>query len=418
MQKATLMVLLALAAPPLAADPDAAPSLQEAPAMPVPAATDPTESLARWITDFRPRALAEGISAATFDAAFAGVTLNETVLSRDRNQNEFTKTIWDYLATAVSDDRIASGRAALARHGQVLDAIEARYGVDKHVVVAIWGLESAYGAVRGDTPIIEAMATLAHDGRRGAFYEAQLLAALRILDSGVVTPDRMRGSWAGAMGHTQFMPTSYEALAVDFTGDGRRDIWGDDPTDALASTAAYLAANGWVTGQPWGVEVRLPEGFDYLMADRAVTKSPALWAALGVRDTAGRAVPLHGRASVLLPGGARGAAFMIFDNFRALESYNTADAYVIAVGHLADRLRGGGPIVGTWPDDDRALTFAERQEMQALLTRAGFDTRGVDGLVGPNTINAIRGFQQARGHVPDGYASLALLTLLQGDAAR
>ena len=223
----------------------------------------------------------------------------------------------------------------------------------------------------------------------------------------------MTGSWAGAMGHTQFIPTSYLAFAVDFDGDGRRDIWAEDPTDALASTAAYLKRSGWTKGQPWGVEVKLPRGFDYTQANRKTKKSPAAWANAGVVGINGRAVPNYGRASILLPAGARGAAFMIFDNFRAIERYNAADAYVIGVGHLSDRIKGGPPIQASWPEGDRALKFAERKELQQRLTNAGFSTQGVDGRIGPNTINAVRRYQRAQGLIPDGYASLALLQRLR-----
>ncbi len=378
---------------------------------PLPAPDD--AGLRTWISGFRDRALAEGIRPGILDAAFADVRYDPEVIRRDRNQSEFTKTIWAYLETAVSESRIRNGRAALAEHAAAFDAVERAHGVEKEVVAAIWGLESAYGAVRGDDPVIGSLATLAYDGRRGPFFEAQLIAALRILQAGDTTADRMTGSWAGAMGHTQFMPTSFLEHAVDGTGDGRRDIWGDDPTDALASTAAYLAGFGWTPGQPWGVEVALPPGFDYAQADRAVTRAPSEWAALGVRDMDGAAVADHGAASVLLPAGARGAAFMIFDNFAVIERYNSADAYVIGVGHLADRLAGGDAIRGDWPESDRALTFAERQEMQRLLTSAGFDTKGVDGRVGPLTIAAIREYQDRAGLVPDGYASLTLLERLR-----
>ncbi|PKP73470.1 MAG: lytic murein transglycosylase [Alphaproteobacteria bacterium HGW-Alphaproteobacteria-6] len=372
-----------------------------------------TAGFDRWIAGFRGRALAQGIRAEVFDRAFRGVAYDPAVIARDRNQSEFTKPIWDYLDSAVSDTRVANGKAALAANRRVLERIEARFGVDKEVVVAIWGLESAYGTHRGDTPLIGALASLAYDGRRGKFFEAQLVAALKIVQAGDVDPRAMTGSWAGAMGHTQFIPTSYLAHAVDFTGDGRRDIWSDDPTDALASTAAYLARSGWVTGQPWGVEVRLPAGFDYALTGERVRKTAAEWAALGVRDAAGGRIADHGAASILMPAGARGAAFMIFRNFQAIERYNAADAYVIAVGHLADRIRGGGPIRAGWPRGDRVLAAAERRELQERLTRAGFDTGGIDGRIGPNTIAAIRAFQRARGMTPDGYASLEILNRLR-----
>jgi len=371
------------------------------------------QGLLRWAADFRGRAIAEGIREDVFDNAMRDVRYDAEVIRRDRNQSEFTKTIWDYLETAVSDLRIANGKDALRTNKVTLDRIEVQYGVDKEVVVAIWGLESAYGTFRGNDPVIGSLATLAYDARRAAFFEGELLNALRILQSGDTRPDRMLGSWAGAMGHTQFMPSSYQEHAVDFTGDGKRDIWGADPTDALASTAAYLKNFGWTEGQPWGVEVSLPEGFDYLIANRETLKLPSAWAALGVLDMNGKAVPDHGVASVLLPGGAKGAAFLIFDNFAVIEKYNTADAYVIGVGHLSDRIKGGGPIRQGWPVGDRALSFDERIELQTRLTAAGFDTQKIDAKVGPLTIAAVRSFQQARDLVPDGYASLRLLERLR-----
>ncbi|OYX45155.1 MAG: murein transglycosylase [Rhodobacterales bacterium 32-67-9] len=367
----------------------------------------------RWIEGFRGRALAQGISAATFERAFRGIGYNTSVIEKDRNQSEFTKAIWDYLDSAVSDSRVENGKAALRQNRRLLDQIEARYGVDKEVVVAVWGLESSYGTYRGTTPLIEALATLAYDGRRGSFFESQLIAALKIVQAGDVDPRQMTGSWAGAMGHTQFIPTSYLAYAVDFTGDGKRDIWSDNPADALASTAAYLARFGWNKGQPWGVEVQLPRGFDFGLTGERVKKSPAEWAALGVRDVDGRAVPNHGTASILMPAGARGAAFMIFENFHVIERYNSADAYVIGVGHLADRLKGGQAIQAKWPREDRALVFAERKELQERLSQAGFSTGGADGKIGPNTIAAIRAYQRSIGMIPDGYASLDILRRLR-----
>lgn len=367
----------------------------------------------RWIVRFKSKAMRQGISSTTYDRAFQGVSYNEDIIKKDRNQSEFTKQIWEYLDSAASDTRVKNGKKALRENKRVLDQIEARYGVDKEVVVAIWGLESAYGSYRGDEPLIESLATLAYDGRRGRFFESQLIAALKITQAGDVDPRRMTGSWAGAMGHTQFIPTSYLAYAVDFDGDGKRDIWSNDPTDALASTAAYLARFGWKKGQPWGVEVKLPSGFNYGLTGERIKKSTSEWMALGVRDMSGKKVPNHGSASVLLPAGAQGAAFLIFDNFHVIERYNTADAYVIGVGHLSDRIEGGPPIRSGWPRGDRPLRFSEKSEMQKRLTAAGYDTQGVDGIIGPNTIAAIRRFQASQGMVPDGYASYEILRRLQ-----
>jgi membrane-bound lytic murein transglycosylase B len=382
------------------------------PAVTAPAVAEDPE-FRRWIAGFRNRAVAAGIRPETFDRAFAGVALQSRVVERDRNQAEFSRTLWDYLDGAVSDTRVANGRTALAENRETLAAIERRYRVEAEVVVAIWGLESAYGAMRGSTDIVSAMATLAYDGRRRDFFEAQLIAALQILQAGDVAPRQMTGSWAGAMGHTQFMPTSYLEHAQDFNGDGRRDIWSDDPTDALASTAAYLAHFGWTYGQPWGVEVVLPRGFDYSLTGERVRRDAGFWRRQGVRLADGGQVPDHGQASILLPAGAQGVALMIFDNFRVIERYNPADAYVIGVGHLADRIGGGAPFRASWPRGDRALTGDERRELQQRLTAAGFPTNGVDGIVGPNTIEAVRRFQQSQGAVPDGYASLRLLEQLR-----
>lgn len=367
----------------------------------------------RWIDDYRARAMEAGISQNVLEQALHGVQYNTSVIQKDRNQSEFTKTLWDYLDTAVSDLRIKNGRAALKTYATALDQVEQVYGVDKQIIAAIWGLESAYGKFRGSIPVIEAMATLAHDGRRAAFFEEQLTAALTILQSGDVALEQMLGSWAGAMGHTQFMPTSFLLHSVDFTQDGKRDIWSDDPRDALASTAAYLKTNGWVLGQPWGIEVKLPETFDFLMARRETVLKPSEWAKLGVVDINDDPIPDYGTAAVLLPAGADGAAFLIFNNFRVLETYNTADAYVIGVGHLADRIDGGDAIQSAWPREDRALTYDERVELQKRLTSNGFDTQKIDGLIGPLTIEAVRQFQKFINMKPDGYASMRILKLLR-----
>lgn len=390
----------------------ARPTLAKTQMQPEPAGTVGAQ-FGAWVKNFRRRAEALGFDRTLLDQAFDGVAYDPDVIRRDRTQLEFTRTVWNYLDTAASDARIRAGQAAMRTHGDTLRALEERLGVDRQVVAAIWGLESAYGAVRGTSNVIEALATLACDSRRSTFFESQLVAALSILRNGDTSLRQMVGSWAGAMGHTQFMPTSFLLYAVDYTGDGRRDIWGDDPRDALASTAAYLARFGWTLHQPWGVEVTLPDHFDYLLADRRIEKSPAQWARLGVLGLDGAPVAQQAPGSILLPGGYQGAAFMIFPNFAVLERYNTADAYVIAVGHLGDRIMGGDPIRHDWPRADRALTLDERLELQRRLTGQGFDTLGIDGRIGPRTIDAVRAYQNANGLVPDGYASPGLLDSLR-----
>jgi len=359
------------------------------------------------------RAVARGIDRNVVIEAFRGLRYNRDVIYRDRNQAEFRQPLAQYISAAVSDTQVRDGRRALRRQSRVLARIEAEFGVEAEVVVAIWGLESRYGTRMGDIPIMDALVTLAFDGRRRGLFEDQVFSILKTMERGDALPRDMTGSWAGAMGHTQFMPTSYEAYAVDFTGDGRRDIWGQDPTDALASTAAYLRRFGWRTGQPWGVEVRLPPGFDPAQASRKITRTPSDWARRGVVGTDGAPVPNFGQASLLLPAGAGGVAFLIFDNFRVIERYNASDAYVIAVGHLADRLRGAGPLVGLFPSGERALTEDERFEVQRRLVRLGFDTGGVDGRIGSKSRAAIRAFQADRGLEVTGFASLALLEALR-----
>ena len=373
-----------------------------------------TEALQNWLSQFRRRATAARISSATLDVALPSIRYDPDVVARDRNQAEFTKSIWDYLDSAVSARRISDGRRALRTHRKTLSQIEAAYGVPAEIVTAIWGLESAYGSFRGDHPTLQSLATLAYDGRRAAFFEGELIAALRILDSGDVRPADMRGSWAGAMGHTQFMPSSFLARAVDFDADGKRDIWADDPTDALASTARYLQSFGWTTDQPWGLEVQVPEGFDYTLARRDIRKTLSEWAALGVKPVTGTA-PADARASLLLPAGHKGVALVVFNNFKVLEAYNRADAYVIGVGHLSDRISGSRAFQASWPKGDAALSREQMRELQTLLKASGFHTQQIDGLHGPQTMKSIRSYQAQAGLVPDGYASMHLLRRLRGE---
>ncbi|KAA2313451.1 lytic murein transglycosylase [Pseudooceanicola sediminis] len=365
----------------------------------------------RWVQGFRGRAMAQGITGATFDRAFRNATFMPDVIRKDGNQAEFTKGIGDYMDGAVSDTRIRNGRAEFAKNADTFNKIQGHYGVQAQYIAAIWGMETAYGSYRGNTPLISSMATLAYEGRRGAFYEAQLISLLRTVQHGDTTPERMVGSWAGAMGHTQFMPTSYETYAVDFTGDGRRDIWADDPTDALASSAAYLKRFGWVSGQPWGMEVTLPQNFDYNLIN-GPEKMPSQWARLGIRATQGD-MRDYGSARLLMLTGANGPAFLVFKNFDVIKRYNNADTYALAVGLLGDRIAGAGPLQASWPHGERTLKKAERIELQTLLTRRGFDTGGVDGILGSGSAKAIRAYQRSIGVVPDGYATVSLLSRLR-----
>lgn len=379
----------------------------------LPALAQDEAGFGAWRDEFRAEALATGISAETFDAAFDGVTLNETVLERDAFQPEFTRAIWDYLDGAVSDVRIANGEAKLAEENATLAAIEERFGVDRHVIVAVWGLESSYGAIRGNTYIIEALATLAYDGRRAAWAKEQLIAALRLLDDGNMEPRTMLGSWAGAMGHTQFIPTSYLQYAVDFSGDGRRDLintW----QDALASTANYLSQHGWNRNATWGEEVILPDDFPFALSGREQQQTMVQWRALGVFNADGTPLPnTNELTSIIVPGGAAGPAFVLRDNFNVIMRYNNSTAYALGIAHLSDRLRGGAPFVGTWPRDARPLTRDERIELQEILAARGFDPGVADGIVGARTQAAIRAFQGTQNLPQDGFASAVLLEQLR-----
>ncbi len=376
---------------------------------PIPAASPADEAgLQRWIQNFRPRALSSGIAPATYDRSMAIARFNPEVIRLDRKQAEFSRPVWLYLDSAVSDVRVATGRQMAAQHGRTLAAIEARYGVPREIVLAVWGMESNFGSNRGKMQIIPSLATLAYEGRRAQMFENQLLAALRIIQAGDTDPAHMLGSWAGAMGHTQFMPTSFLEYAVDFTGDGRRDIWSDDPTDALASTAAYLARNGWVRGQTWGAEVALPSNFNMGQIGKGTRKASGAWAAMGVTRKGGGGLPAGG-GSIIMPAGARGPAFLILDNFRSILRYNNSDNYALGVSYLGEAIAGRQGIVGPWPRSDRPLSNAERMEIQRLLTARGFYRDEIDGKMGSGTMEAIAAYQRSIGVTPDGYPTSILL---------
>jgi lytic murein transglycosylase len=360
-----------------------------------------------------PDAARRGVSRATFERVTAGLTPDLSIMDKLDAQPEFNKAPWDYLDALVSDDRIARGREVLAQYAPTFAAMARSYGVDPAIIAAIWGVESNYGTLGGERPVIRSTATLACVGRRQAYFREEFLSTLEILQRGDVPAERLVGSWAGAFGPTQFMPSTFKRYAVDFDGDGRRDVV-DSMPDVIASTANNLKSDGWVAGQRWGYEVVLPQNFDYLLADRSKQLTLRQWEALGIRRAGGGtfAEP-DARAYLLIPGGARGPAFLMLQNFRVIMKYNPAEAYALAIGYLADRLRGGGPFVQAWPRDERVLSLDERYEMQQLLARRGFDTGEPDGLLGPRTRLAIRNFQASIGQIPDGFASSGLLDRLR-----
>lgn len=371
------------------------------------------EGFEDWLIVFRNQAEREGIDPDLLDRALRGLTPNARVLALDRYQPEFERPVWEYLASAVSDSRIYRGRRLLTQHRATLLRIAAHYGVPPEYLVAIWGIETDYGRNLGDLPVIQSMATLAYQGRRRAFGREQLTAALRIAQHGDMQLHDMVGSWAGAMGQTQFIPTTWLAYAVDFDGDGRRDLI-DSLEDALASTAHYLGAGGWRKDQPWGVEVMLPADFDLTLADPEVRLTVGEWLDLGVTIVQAPATPGHDQpAQLLIPAGYQGPAFLVLDNFRMLLRYNNATSYALAVGHLADRIGGGAPLVGSWPVWERPLSFAERVELQRLLDARGFDPGPADGIIGPRTRHALRRYQQGEYLPPDGFPTHALLTRLR-----
>jgi len=367
---------------------------------------------ARWVTRFQEIARAAGIDEATLRMAFDDIHYRPRVVELDQAQPEFTRTVWEYLDIAVSVQRIARGQDKLLQVRGEADAAALRYGVPASVLVAIWGMESNYGANYGDIPTIDALATLGFDGRREDWARGQLLAALTILQNGDIGRAQMIGSWAGAMGQTQFLPSNFLAFAVDADGDGRRDIWGS-MADVMASTANFLARSGWQADQPWGAEIRLPPGFDYGRADAAVRQSSAQWAGEGLRTMGDAPLPDLADGSVLLPAGARGPAFLVGANFRALLRYNNSTSYALAVGLLAQRLIGGSGVQAPWPRDLAALTRGQLLAVQTALNQRGFPSGTPDGIMGPATRDGIRRYQRSVGLPADGYPDPHLLERLQ-----
>ena len=370
---------------------------------------------ASWAAKFAAHARSKGLADSTIGAVLGQTRPNPAVVAADRNQPETVIPIGEYLQRVMPPDRVERGISHRDRLSEELAGIEDRYRVERQIILAIWGAESDFGRRIGDYRVIQALATLACDGRRRAFAEGELISALNILEHGDVSEDQLIGSWAGAMGHTQFMPSSFLAYAVDHDGDGRRDIWNPaNPLDALASTANYLAEHGWQQGTPWAVEVSLPNGFDYLQADPAVSAPLGTWQDRGVVASDGTDL-LTGdhHAALFLPAGASGPAFLIFGNFRVLQKYNASERYALAVALFADCLVDAPPVQVDWPSDSDPLSRKDVAVLQERLQDHGFDPGAADGLVGPDTRAAVRKFQLSEGLIPDGYVSAGILERLR-----
>lgn len=368
-----------------------------------------------WLQGLKAEALAKGISAATLDTAFRDVAPIGKVLEYDRKQPEFSQTFWTYLNRAVSEERISRGKALLRKHAALLAEVEDKYGVQPRFLVAFWGLETNYGDYTGGFPVIAALATLAHDERRAEFFRAELFHALRILDEGHIAPAKMSGSWAGAMGQTQFMPSTFAGYATDGDGDGKIDIWGSLP-DVFHSAGHYLASVGWKGDETWGREVKLPPGFDLDLTQLAIKKHISEWQALGVRRANGADLPAADiEGSVILPAGAKGPAFLVYQNFRSTLVWNRSILYAAAVGYLADRFVDRGRLVATQPPGDKPLSRSDVISLQTNLNRLGFDVGEPDGVAGSMTRKGLRDYQRARGLPPDGHPSSEMVEILAAD---
>lgn len=359
-------------------------------------------------------ARAAGVQEDTFTRHTQGLAPDMSVIDKLNFQPEFRTAIWDYLAGLVDEERVAEGRALLAQHADTLARVEERYGVDPATVVAVWGVESNFGQTFGKSPLVQSLGTLSCFGRRQAYFRTELFAALRILQAGHIAPERFVGSWAGAFGHTQFMPSTFERLAVDFDGDGKADLM-DSTVDALASTANFLQKAGWQSGQPWGFEVRLPPGINVSGEGRRTKRPMSEWASRGLRRVDGSPLPTGlGSAGLMTPAGAEGPAFLVLRNFDAIYSYNAAESYGLAIAHLADRLRGGGPFTTPWPTDDPGISRAERRELQGLLILRGHEIGEVDGMLGEKSRAAIKLEQERLGHEATGRGGQKILRALRG----
>jgi membrane-bound lytic murein transglycosylase B len=382
-------------------------------AAPVP---DEDQAFSRFVRDFRAAALAAGITPETYATATGKIARNQRVADLNLNQPEFAAPVWSYLDTAVSPQRIADGRAVLVGDAAILAPIAAKYGVPKEILVSIWGNESDYGRSMGRFNMFEALATLAYDGPRTDYARPQLIAALQMMQRQKYATADMTSSWAGAFGQTQFVPTTFLAQAVDGDGDGKIDLW-NGVADALASTANVISNAGWKDGKPWGYEVALPNGFAYEDADLDNTAPVAKWKKHGVKTAAGEALPASDEpASIYLPAGARGPAFLVFSNFKTILKYNNAASYALAVCLLADQLKGAVPLVASWPRDQMALNRDERMALQTSLAKLGYDVGKIDGLLGSKARAAIRAWQKKHDLPADGFATQDLLTRIAMDA--
>ena len=363
-----------------------------------------------FLRDFRSEAINAGIAAETYDRAVANINLNPRVETLNLNQPEFVRPVWDYLSGAITNARVNRGKELLEQNSGLLGRLEQTYGVPSQFLVAIWGMETGYGQNQGNFNLFEALATLAYEGPRVAYARRQLIAALKIAELEHRDPSTMTGSWAGAFGLTQFVPTTFLERAVDGDGDGIRDLW-NSPADALASTANYLKLSGWHGDVGWGEEVQLPADFSYENSDPEIRKTISEWTAMGVRKINGE--PLTGsdeQSAIFLPAGARGPAFLLRDNFYAILKYNFATSYALAVSELADRYKGSEGIVASWPRDEVMLNANQRVVLQQCLTVLGFDTGGTDGIFGRLTRQALREYQKSRGIPADGFPTAQMLT--------
>ena len=368
------------------------------------------ERFTAWKRDFISRALAKGYDSNLLRTTIGQAKINPKAILKDQNQPEFTRAIWVYIDGVVSETRMTGGHAKLAKHAALFSNLENRYGVDRTILTAIWGLESAYGEIQGNHDMIDSLSTLAFEGRRSKFGEQQLFGILDMLAAGDVRKEQLIGSWAGAMGMTQFIPTTFRDYAVDYDNDGNKDLW-KNTGDALASTAYYLKRFGWRATEPVTTEVILPKGFDYSLAD-GTKRTISGWSALGVRDVGGKNWSndaLFLEAKLLIPAGAKGPTFLTFKNFDVIKKYNNSTSYALGINVLADALKGKQTITRDWPRADKPLSLTQKKQLQQALTDQGYNTGGVDGMIGPNSRRAIRAWQRANRVPADGYVNQALL---------